>query len=389
MRLTFGTERQRKETTHKESYSFDAFGIVNGVLDLFGRSGTMLKRMVMAMVALVMVLGLANVASADLITLQKRTATGVTYAETWDTAMTSYQEPHYNLGGADTLEAPYLVANSSQLRGTALVKFDLGAIPDVAKLATVNSATLLVRANFNGDSSLASVKQLAQDWVEGSGTSLGWKTCNGAQWYTRNSGTIATPTFDAGSGLYYVDSVANLAGGNRVRWTPRNDYNRDKTFTMYTSLADLQSGAPAENRGAYWDETGVEGDANRLWLKGSNEIRWYADSDMWTTVGGTVTGPTHVQSNGPNGDNWTYYWLEFDVTSIVENWLIDGDDNYGFRIQPHTNYTNMRIYSSENASDSLRPQLVLDYTLAVPVAEPGSAMLMLLGTVFGLRRRRR
>lgn len=318
------------------------------------------------------------------IILKESSGAGCTFANTSDTQLDSYGSgsKQYNYGGRSEYNNMYADWRAF------LVKFDLDAIPDRALVTSVNSATLRVyRLKYDYESVNWQAGQVAQDWVEGTG--IDWSTpCDGAQWVSRNAGTTVPMSSlgNYGGGIYYIDGVSDLgddpvnAGKKHVRQAGINWDNEQDAFTQYNTFADLQ--AAGGTRGYYYDSA-----ANRLYLnKNDKNIRWYSNSDHWTTDGGSVTG-SYVKDNSFPGKPaaGTGVWLEFDVKDMVTNWLINSQGNYGFKMF-EAGAGGSGIASSEYADQALRPELLLDVTVA---PEPASLCLLGVATLLMARRRQR
>jgi hypothetical protein len=311
------------------------------------------------------------------IILKELSSPGYTFANTPDTQIDSYgaSSKQYNYGGKGNYSNMYADWRAY------LVKFDLNAVPDKALITSVNSATLRVYRITNDFSNVNwSAGQLAQDWVEGTGEGW-WTACDGAQWYTRNAGTtVASSSFgDYGGGIYYVNGVSNLgddpvnAGKKHIRPDGINWDNEQDAFTQYSSLGDLQ--AAGGTRGYFYDAA-----ANRIYLnKNDKNVRWYSTSDQWATAGAGVTGG-YATSFPPAAGSGV--WLEFDVKDMVTNWLLNGQSNYGFRLN-EAGAGGGNIAASEYADGALRPELVLDVT----VPEPATLCLLGLASLVMARRR--
>ncbi len=320
-------------------------------------------------------------AHATVVTLQMNNTGGVTNTNVADTQISTNStfEAAYNWGGAPTLEV---------FKGVrvALYQFDLSPILSGGNVASVNSATLkLYRTKTQFGDSAWAVKQLAEGWVAGTGNGQAGGNCDGAQWFARNGGnTVAgSALVSDGNGLYYVDGISGLAAdpknsNNQFVRLAGNNVNNDKnTYITYCdSLATLQA-AGTTTPAYYWDEA-----AGRLYVnKNSVSIRYYTPSDMWTTPGGTTVGDavtTSVPATAPG-------WMSLDATNVVNNWLVGGQDNYGFRISMTGNGDNFLVSSDYVDDPTLRPELVLDVTYT---PEPATLALLMLGGVAVLRRRR-
>jgi hypothetical protein len=139
-------------------------------------------------------------------------------------------------------------------------------------------------------------------------------------------------------------------------------------------------------------------------------VNW-TTSATWTTSNGTTAWPSYA--GYPNIDysvaggggalssplatttiaTGTTGIVELDVTSAVQDWLINSQPNYGFFLKtgpsifgtPASNFWNIQLGSFDNVTASNRPTLVIDGV----VPEPASLGLLALGAIGLLRRRRR
>jgi hypothetical protein len=334
----------------------------------------------MGCLCLLVVLAVSAVSTSQAapIILKEFSGAGYTFANTPDTQVDSYgaSSKQYNYGGKGNYSNMYADWRAY------LVSFDLGAIPDKALVTAVNSATLRVYRITNDYSNVKwNAGQIAQSWTEGTGQD--WSTpCDGAQWYTRNAGTTvpASSLGSYGGGIYYADGVSSLAddpvnaGKKHIRPAGINWDNEQDSFTQYNTLADLQ--AAGGTRGYFYDSA-----ASRLYLnKNDKNVRWYSTADQWTTAGGSVTGG-YVTSPMPAAGSGV--WLEFDVKDMVTNWLLGNQGNYGFRLY-EAGAGGGNIAASEYADGALRPELVLDLTIA---PEPTTLCLLALAGLVMARRR--
>jgi len=328
----------------------------------------------------------ATGAHATVVTLKPYGGAGYTQASVWDTELSSYggAEPFYNYGGKTSY------GNLFASVRVYLVKFDLSAIPNPSQVVAVNSATLRVyRLGYDFNNGNLSVAPLAQDWVQGTGSGEWDGACDGAQWYARNAGTTipSASLVSDGDGIYHIDGVTNLAndpanaGEHFVRMAgPPGNYNnagQGGLYTAYSSLADLQ--AAGGTRGCFWDSAN-----SRLYVnKNDSAVRWYSTSDLWTTPGGTITGSYINDTSYPTPPD-VPGWVQFDITSLVQGWLVNGQANYGVRMLQPAHCQNVIASSRYTDDPTLRPELVLDLQY---VPEPATLALVALGGALMLRRR--
>lgn len=270
---------------------------------------------------------------------------------------------HFSAGGAVDMVGIYSGARNG------LVRFDLGDIP--AGSTFVSASLRVYRSSYtSGTAPLrVSAAQLAEGWVEGISGGTWDSIHDGATWYTRSAGTIETPVFDSGEGIYYVSNVVNLADDpvtNATLVPPRKfvrsvnrNFDNDPgnwlvSFTNCASLADLKAQSPTLT--AYYYDAG----ASKLWLRTSTGLRWYATNELWATAGGTTVGVTTNDVVNPGGT--TNGWYEWSVTSIVSNWLMAGQSNYGFRLVSASCELSLR--ASEGITNA--PELIIHYISATP-----------------------
>ncbi len=244
-----------------------------------------------------------------------------------------------------------------------LVRFDLTAVPNLNKVALVNSATLRLyrSANTYGNGSWYA-GQLAESWVEGTGSGLWDGVCDGAMWYTRNAGTV-TPVASLvsyGGGIWYIPNVTSLAddpvnaGKKFVRSgnSPGNYNNTQNIYTHYATLVALQGAG--STRGYFWDSA-----AACLYVnKNDVSVRWYATSDMWATAGAGILG-SYIKDKSAAGPP-VPGWIEIEIAPIVRNWVLSAQANNGVRLYgAGQNTIDFKEYTTD---PTLRPELVLDVT---------------------------
>ena len=81
------------------------------------------------------------------------------------------------------------------------------------------------------------------------------------------------------------------------------------------------------------------------------------DIDTFTDFGGTggLVAETFMQENS---------WITFDISGIVQKWVSGKIENHGLLFQAiNRGYNDARFYSSEYADESLRPALVVSYSV--------------------------
>jgi hypothetical protein len=69
-------------------------------------------------------------------------------------------------------------------------------------------------------------------------------------------------------------------------------------------------------------------------------------------------------------------WYEIDVTGMEKEWLVDGKPNYGKRLvvrNPSLSNIPANFASRENPDDSIRPELIVDYS---PADSNGTLILL-------------
>lgn len=287
---------------------------------------------------------------------------------TWDTKIDGFGFGvglSYNYGGNNSMSGLY----SGTRNG--LIRFNLSG---VLAGSPINSAILRIyRSSYSfGTAPLhVGVAQLVESWVEGT-SGGGWENVNdGCTWHARTAGTLATPVLDSGEGVYYVTGVTGLADDpytnasyppprKCVRGSDKNWDNvpDDVNFSNCASLVELKALGVAV-KGYYYD-SGL----SKLWLRTSTGIRWYATNDLWTTFGGTVIGGTTNEITTPAGTG--NGWYEWNVTSIVSNWITAGQSNYGFRLVSVS--CELGLTASESNCVEI-PQLVITCPVPAPAAE--------------------
>jgi len=353
----------------------------------------------------VMVVALAAAAQADTFTLKEHVEVGYTYSETADVTCewSSKADKEYNKGGAPTISAGVFTGTSYYR--VALVSFDLDAIPmgpGITGVKSVNSATLRVYQTSSGASSKA-VQKMLESWEEGTSSGAWGATFDGASHYVRNAGTLTpkgnlTSYNHDGTTVYYIGGVTSLGddqteGGDANSDPTKRHYIREgnRNWEMYnrkfSRAADLDALAAA---GASSDTYYYDDAADRLYVRrNSVNVRWFEEDDLWANYGpkesASVDPTMYPDITSPNPATG---WYDFDVTDIAEDWLIDGDPNYGVRLVRNTAYGSSDLASSEHADSTLHPELVLDLEMARLVPEPAGLGLVGLA-LLALKRRRR
>ena len=340
-------------------------------------------------------LAVAVNASAAVITLKDKPVEAGdthTYAYVPDVRLGNYNsslhDVEMNLGSANSPNGGLYCWDSPPMIIATLINVDLNAIPDKAGITQVNSATLRVYRNRGypgGTADQIFLTELAESWVEGTGTGSG-SDCDGAQWYNRNSGTVVTAAeLISDSGVYRIDNVADLANDpvnadkKHVRQASSNTLNSADNHTDFPTLQALIDDGGA-TRGYFYDDA-----SGKLYVNTLEDVRYYATSDHWATPGGTTTG-ADPRADITDMEPWSGWggagWIEWDVTDIVNGWLLGKAPNYGFRLSGSGDYNYLQ--SSEYATGAERPELVIDY-----VPEPCTLALLILGAAGLVRNRKR
>lgn len=109
------------------------------------------------------------------------------------------------------------------------------------------------------------------------------------------------------------------------------------------------------------------------WGEGDNNVSaadagecswtWRSNPTTWTWAG--CNHPTSDRTSVQNSTDVSGTgWREWDVQPWVEDWVIDGDPNYGLILIADDEVTQlyMTLYSREHATTANRPQLVVTYT---------------------------
>ena len=118
--------------------------------------------------------------------------------------------------------------------------------------------------------------------------------------------------------------------------------------------------------------------------------RFFGTTDTWTSAGGDFDAAASEVMAVAVDTGETYSWTSGALLDDVQAWLDAPAANFGWiMIGNETSpQTAMRFLSSENSVAGLRPQLVIDYTVAA-VPEPALAsMLAGLAALAGLTARR-
>ena len=392
-----------------------------------------MRKQMLGVAVLAVFLMVAGAATADTFVLKEQLGAGYTYCDTLDTQITrTGSGEEYNFGAVKTIRMS--TSGSSWYYG-GVIRFDLSAIPvggRVIGVKGVNSATLRMY-RLNGDCGTLQVNQMTQTWDEGTSNGDWGQVFDGAGCYASRAGTnVSTGTYQstvhatvakpAGVTVYYFDNVTDLAEDPAVgtrhyiaRWEGTTFFRNwdliNRRMSQATSLDDLVDNYEGHDRAYYYDDPN-----DRVYLSFNNrDTRYFETTDLWVDSvwdgsqtkgildGSIDSANTYTDAASSNG------WYEVGITPVADNWLVDGDPNYGVRLRSTSGYSQgTRFVASERTEKYdpvtgvweghaqylpwegiyVQPELVLDVEMERLVPEP--AGLGLLGlALLGLRRKRR
>jgi hypothetical protein len=366
---------------------------------------------------------------ADVATLKDTAAPGYTYCDTQDTQIErSNSSLQYQVGGTNSFTLSWNSGSGGSPYTCAVVRFDLGGVGALAGTTAVNSATLRLYQLSGADAGTIKINRMTQAWTEGRDTSdvqsYNW-IFDGANCYARQPG-VATKKADLipyvhnTVTLYYIDGVTSLvsdpapAGGSlhyiRRDTTSEGIGIRNYAIANYLLKSDADLDALAAETAAtdayFYDDA-----ADRIYLRNNGEnIMYFRDEDVWADfpTRAVVGGSCDLATTFTDSDGQTAGWYEVDITSLVQDWLLNSVPNDGVRVANSLYNASAPKFASADASVKwdpvnlvwegqagyddangiyVQPELVIDYT----VPEPATLCLLTLGAPLGLiaRRRRR
>lgn len=105
----------------------------------------------------------------------------------------------------------------------------------------------------------------------------------------------------------------------------------------------------------------------RPWVDSQATWNRATSSELWATPGCNGLG-TDRESTGAE-EVWLKYsntWYSFDVTDMVQSWVLDPDNNFGLVMKSTCNMAESveyRMAAANHSSTGARPKLVVEYTL--------------------------
>ena len=110
----------------------------------------------------------------------------------------------------------------------------------------------------------------------------------------------------------------------------------------------------------------------REWQDSSATWNIYSTGNSWTTAGGDSVGNDRTawstQLTQVESPTYTTFYF-FNVTEWVEDWLVDGDDNYGLMFAASPEGVTGHWVRTRTIADSVevrRPRLTIEYSATVP-----------------------
>lgn len=234
--------------------------------------------------------------------------------------------------------------------------------------------------------------------AQGAVTTVILNDTNGGDNFLYNNG--ASTNF-AGSGLFYYDArganndsarpvmqfgLAALPGGAII-----TNVQLQYKLQQYTYINSNAGNASVTHNFSMHQMLTAWSETTSNWNERSTGNAWGAPGMQSGTDYAAAAVSTIAVNSSMQG---TY--LSWDITSLYNSWVSGASQNYGVTIQGPTGVANslaangdttdgvFRLYNSEYADDTFRPQLVITYTI------PSGASLAVFGTggLVLLRRRR-
>lgn len=122
-----------------------------------------------------------------------------------------------------------------------------------------------------------------------------------------------------------------------------------------------------------------------------SQVTWnqHSTGNAWTNAGGDFVGINGIQNSDPYSSTLLTYvgsddWREFDVTSLVQEWIAGTYSNYGMTLTGSEQAGFIYVQRDTTASPNI-PQLIIN-TEAVP--EPVTMLIALPIAAIVLRRKR-
>lgn len=156
---------------------------------------------------------------------------------------------------------------------------------------------------------------------------------------------------------------------------PGNASISDATLELYVkTIHQNTNGYPhtidAHKVTSFWIEGNNDdtaGDAS--WKQGDNGVNWLsyipANGDVQTNGGGDFDATAEASFTIQNSSVLDT-WLDWDLTSLAQNWLADPGNNNGVLLKYNNDFTGniyrlFYFHSSESTSTTLRPKLTINY----------------------------
>ena len=195
----------------------------------------------------------------------------------------------------------------------------------------------------------------------------------------------------AGPHLWVATTAGGIARRALVRFdlasiTPGSQINAVSLQIFESRAQDVHDVALHRLTRSWGESTSNGGDAGAGAAAAVGDATWtsafYAliSPTLWATPGGDFAGtPSAVTEVGVQG---AYYsWSSTpNLVADVKSWVDDPAGNFGWIMigDEVTQRSAKRFSSSESGVASVRPSLMIDYTLA-PVPEPGTVAMLLAG----------
>ena len=158
----------------------------------------------------------------------------------------------------------------------------------------------------------------------------------------------------------YVQSQYPASNQNSIVLGVKKDAygNINNTFVKF-NIGGIPNNSDVQNAYIKLYGNAYDLDGSGLWI-GAQRVTgsWSESSITWNNQPGVSS--SSAPSTWINNQN-NVAWMNMDVTSLVEDWIEDGDSNYGIRLATNTTQGSLSAWSSEYSGTTYDPVLVVEY----------------------------